>query len=590
MRPFKPPADRVPLAIRVAVSTAIVAGVGWAAGDLSAGLIATLGVFTADYGTDRPYVNRGIQSAVVAVSLAGVVTAGAWAAEWAWLGVAVVSTVAVAAVWICSALGVGPPGAYMFVLVCAAGIGVSASHLQPWQIGLLVLAGGVTAWAAQMSAALTDPRGPEKKSVREAGNAVAAYLRAVPGPQDAAARQRAAESLSRAWETLVDHQPGFTRSAERLAGLREANHALHLMFAEGMAASGRGTPAAAGASDTARAIGALEASPSTVLGPDRNRPPLAPPSRPARLAAAIRRGSHSRRVMARVALATPLAGALAAGFGVGHAYWAMAAAVLVLHQGANLRATVQRGIDRVVGTLAGLGLAALILMTHPQGWWLIAVVALLQFGIEMYAVANYALATVFITAIALTISAGTHQVDSGALLLDRGLDTLLGCGVGLAVFLALARRQEGRRIHTEIGVVLRRIVAVSEFLAAETPQSLSARAARRALQDSLFDLTAAHDAARHGSQRDRAAAARLAALVGATEQLGYATVAASWNAERSGAATFEPGDPDSYLALLRRLAAVTEPSDAPNVPEVLPDFAAPDMRALLTALRSEAAG
>ena len=42
------------MAARVAVSTAITAGVGWAAGDIGAGLIATLGVFTADYGTDRP--------------------------------------------------------------------------------------------------------------------------------------------------------------------------------------------------------------------------------------------------------------------------------------------------------------------------------------------------------------------------------------------------------------------------------------------------------------------------------------------------------------------------------------------------------
>lgn len=583
MRPFKPPADRLPLAIRVAVSTAIVAGVGWAAGDLGAGLIATLGVFTADYGTDRPYLNRALQSAVVAVSLAGVVTVGAWASAVAWLGVVAVSTVAIAAVWLCSALGVGPPGAYMFVLVCAAGIGVSASHLQPWQIGLLVLAGGATAWAAQMSAALTDPRGPEKKAVAAAGNAVADYLQSATGPQSGAARQRAAEALSRAWETLVDHQPGFVRSTVELSRLRDANHALHRLFADATAAAGRGRPTPGPAADLARAIGALQADPAVVIGPERNRPPLPPVAVPVKLAGALSRGSHSRRVMLRVAVATPLAGALAAGFGVGHAYWAMAAAVLVLHQGAHLMATLQRGAERVVGTLVGLGFAALILVMHPQGWWLIAVVAGLQFCIEMYVVANYALATVFITAIALTISSGTHRVDIGALILDRGLDTVLGCGVGIAVYLTLARRQEARRVHVAIAEVLARTATATELLACDSPRSIPARSARRALQESIFALNAADDAARHGSRSDRAAATRLAAVTAAAEHLGYATVAACWAAERGGSGIFGGADPESYLALLQHLAeSIERPAAIDGEP---PPFAASEVRDMLAAMR-----
>ena len=39
--------------------------------------------------------------------------------------------------------------------------------------------------------------------------------------------------------------------------------------------------------------------------------------------------------MVRVAIAAPLAGAAATALGLGHAYWAIAAAVLVLHQGAD---------------------------------------------------------------------------------------------------------------------------------------------------------------------------------------------------------------------------------------------------------------
>jgi uncharacterized membrane protein YccC len=326
-----------------------------------------------------------------------------------------------------------------------------------------------------------------------------------------------------------------------------------------------------------------------VLGTGRNRPPLPPPALPARLAAAISRGSHSRRVMTRVALATPLAGALAAGFGVGHAYWAMAGAVLVLHQGSHLMATLQRGLDRVAGTLVGLGLAAVVRLDNPQAWWLIALVVTLQFCIEMFVVVNYAVATVFITAIALTISAGTRRVDIGVLILDRGLDTVIGCGVGLTVYLLMSRRQESRRIHTEIDAVLGHIIAVTGFLAEGTPRSLAARAARRALQDSIFGLETALDAARNGSRGDRAAAARLAAIVAATEHLGYATIAASWNAEQGGPSIFLPGDSDSYLTMLRQLREVRKPSDLPPAGEDLPAFAAPDVRALLEAVQAQPA-
>lgn len=580
MRTFRlrPSPGRWPLATRVAVCTAITASAGWAAGDIGAGLIATLGVFTADYGTDRPFANRAIQSAVIATGLALAVTVGAWAATLAWLAVAAVSVVAVVAVWLCAALGVGPPGAYMFVVVCAAGIGVSASNLLPWQIGLLVLGGGATAWVAQMSACWKDPRGPERKAVSAAGTAVAAYLRAAGAQQAAGARRQAAAALSRAWETLVDHQPGTARPSETLSRLRTANHALHVMFADGMA--GRPTPGA----DTALAIAALEADPAVVIGDDLSRPPLLPAAVPVRLAEAIRRGSHHRRVMVRVAVATPLAGALAAGLGVGHAYWAMAAAVLVLHQGAHLMATLRRGGERIVGTMTGLGFAALILAAHPRGWWLIAVVAGLQFCIEMYILANYALATVFITAIALTISSGTHRVDVGVLVADRATDTVIGCGVGVLVYLLMARRQEARRIHAAIAEVLQRTATVSEFLARGAPRSLEARDARRALQESIFDLNAAEEAARNGSRSDRAAAARLSPAVAATEHLGYATVAACWAAEQCGPAIFGCSDPDFYLGLLRRLAEATSNPGVPTPADELPPYAASEVRALQRAV------
>ncbi len=86
--------------------------------------------------------------------------------------------------WLCNALAVGPPGAYIFVVACAAGIGASAAHLAPWTLGLLVLGGGAVAWLVQMSGAVFGFRKPERAAVAAAAEAVADYLEAVNSPQE----------------------------------------------------------------------------------------------------------------------------------------------------------------------------------------------------------------------------------------------------------------------------------------------------------------------------------------------------------------------------------------------------------------------
>ncbi len=583
--PLRPLPHRWRPALRLAVSTAIPILAGWFAGDIDAGLVASLGAFTCSYGSDRPFPNRGVQLAAIAAAFAVAVTVGASATAFAWLAVAAVSAVAVAAVWLCSALSVGPPGAYMFVLVCAAGVGVSATGLSAWQIGLLVLAGGTTAWSVQMSHFLAAPRGPEKAALAASAEAVAAYLEVAGLADSGPARRQAAAALSRAWAVLSEYQPPTARRDRMLLPYREANHALHVLFADAMGAvaSGEAVPAAAAA--TARAIGNRSADPALVAGPGDNRPPLRGPSVTARLARAVKPGAHTRRVMFRVGLAAPLAGASAALFGVGHVYWAMAAAVLILHQGAHRLATLRRGGERLAGTFVGLGLAAIILSAHPQGLWLVAVVAVLQFAIELYVVSNYALATVFITAIALTIASGSRRVDITGLVLDRGLDTAIGCAAGIAVYLLVARRQEAHRITGAIVDMLRDVTNVTTFLRRGDACSLAARDARRNLGHSILELTAAEEAARGGSRSERATALSLAPIATAAENLGYATVTACWAAEHSAEDMFGSADAESYVAVLGGLSDALRTGAVPIFTADLPPFAAPEVRALAEALR-----
>lgn len=566
---------RWPLAVRAATSTAIPVLVGSAVGNVGAGLIATLGAFTARFGGDRPYLNRGVQLAVVSVSLAAAVAVGSWAAQVAWLGIAVVSVVAVAAVWLCNALAVGPPGAYVFALACAAGVGVSAAKLAPWQLGAMVLCGGSVAWLVQMAGALRERRRPERVAVAAAGDAVATYVEAVGSAGETAARHRAAAALHAAWNALIGFQP--TSGADvTLQRLRAANHALHVLFADTMTATAVGDGASPDAADAARRIGDLTADPATVSTRATDRAPLGRPRAAALLRAALRPGSHVRHVMVRVAIAAPLAGTAATLLGIGHAYWAIAAAVLILHQGADRSRTLRRGLDRLTGTWVGLILAAGILWLHPQGWWLAVILAALQMTIQMLVVRHYGLASVFITAAALTIATGSHRVDVGELLLARGSDTLVGCAVGVAVFLVLSRFQESTRLIDSIAATVDAVAAAVPHLAADTA-TLAARTARRDLQLAAIDLRDAVDAAAAGPARMRAAGERLAPAAVAAEHLAYRAVAACWEQDdRASGPLLGTADADAVARQMRGLATALRARA----------FGAADVAALDDALRS----
>nr|WP_242679968.1 FUSC family protein [Nocardioides sp. IC4_145] len=158
-----------------------------------------------------------------------------------------------------------------------------------------------------------------------------------------------------------------------------------------------------------------------------------PPGEPA-----IGRSTGLWRHVAPSALAVLVAGALATGLGIGHPYWAMVSAVVPLAAADPLRQVV-RGLHRIVGTTLGLGLAALLLAWDPSPLGVVLVVVLLQVLAELLVGRNYAAALVVITPLALLMVHLVAPTPTATLLLDRGVETLLGVVVGLVVGRAARR-------------------------------------------------------------------------------------------------------------------------------------------------------
>ncbi|MET0693035.1 MAG: FUSC family protein [Propionibacteriaceae bacterium] len=523
-----------PNVVRTTICIAAPAVVGWALGDLSAGLLASLGGFTGLFGGRRPYLNRARLLFAVAVCMSICVGLGIWAGADRWLGVAVVTVIAALATWVCNAFSI-QPGAYQIALACATGTALHAQSADLVQTSLLVLAGGIFACLVQLSPAVMDRHGPEREAISEAGFAVADFLDALGGPEADLRQHEAAVAMHDAWVRLVNQQPQRRHPGNGLLRLREISRQLQFLLADGMR---RRQPDTASATKARRLAGqALRR-----VAPDTrvvlHALPLGRPSGLEIMRNAVQPSSRSLLVIIRVTVAAAISGSLGLALGLTHSYWAIAASVLVLSQGFDQRRTLQRGLERTAGTVVGVGLVAGILTLGPSGPMLIALISLAVFCGQLMITRNYVSAAVFITCSALLMSgAGLPPDDAWALVWARGVDTALGCAVAIAVFVLLSRKSPDAWLPTALADTVDAAATAVDQLVPATITSWPALVARRDLQRRVLTLSETYENAINGFEPQRMAAERIWPVVVATERLAYRVLAEGWRLQQAVATT-----------------------------------------------------
>ncbi|WP_224005802.1 FUSC family protein [Paraburkholderia tropica] len=530
---------RFPFAVRAGLCCGIPVMAGWFAGDIHAGLLATIGSFTALYGSDRPYRNRAVHLALIAFALAAVVALGICIAPHAILAVVFVALIAALATFACNSLHVGPPGAYMFALACASGTGMAASGADPLRSGLYVLCGGIVSWLAHMAGALIDRRGPERAAIATAAEAVAAFAESSGSAKGVVARHRAAHALDEAWTTLITWQSfSSSRAASDpvLDALRRQGHRLHRIFSELLTETGPQDAHRAEFAQLAREARRLgdEARHASVPAAPEDAVsfPLSRRTAFAALRESVVPWSNPLLLAARVGVATLIAGGIGVALGLDRAYWGMAAVVVVLNQAYGWPGTFRRACYRVLGTLAGLILAWAVLAAHPQGLWIAAAVGLLQFAIEIWVVLQYAVAAIFITSNALTIAAGGQGFPAIThLFTARALDTAIGCAVALAVFHFTVRRSAHHQLRSEMARTLaaaQRVLRCLSHGAATAPEALEAR---RDLQHQTITLQQVFEADAPALKGDAPLSRTLSRAAASTQRLAYRLLNACWEQE-----------------------------------------------------------
>lgn len=146
----------------------------------------------------------------------------------------------------------------------------------------------------------------------------------------------------------------------------------------------------------------------------------------------IARSRAMRVHAARYLIAVVIAGTLGVLGGAGHANWTMAAAAVPL-AATNTKSRLLRGIHRVIGTLAGILLTAVILLPGFDRTTLTVLLMVLLFPTELFMMRHYGLAMMFFTPAILLMSQLAYPISRHVLVTDRGIETLLGASIGMAV-------------------------------------------------------------------------------------------------------------------------------------------------------------
>ncbi|MFE5209429.1 FUSC family protein [Streptomyces sp. NPDC056600] len=551
LRPGRPAEIWYKHAVSVVVATAPPNLLLVALGRLDLAMYTMAGSLCALYAHNRPYAARARALAWVVAGMVAGLAVALTAASLTSSGVLLVAVGAVLAALhkvLCDATRIGPPGNVILTFVS------SAALFAPQTLGevpghvVLALAAGAFSWLVGMAPGALRPHGPERRAVVQALGAVARYAQAAgpgkaggpgeaagtpqavgtpeaagsaasgpsAGPHAEAARADAAGAVQQAWQTLL--------TTGRRSASRRPLGALLVRAETVLAAPSAGDAAAL--REWARRLHGLGRVTDTfgptldaegeeeLLGVEVERAFASPPL--------LRRLAPLRAVALRTLLGCALAGWASLALGIGRPYWALVTAAALFQT--TLSLTWNRGVQRVVGNLAGVVLFVLLApVAHLSQWTLVLTGLALAFGAEALISRNYWLGSLCVTPMALLITEYAHWQDTPALVVDRAVDTLVGALVGLLAAAVVT----DRRAVDRVAAALRQARAArlrAEALLAGPPTGPGALAvARRELAAALVGLRGATQAA-SGEWWARALPTR---DVTSEERAGHRTLAAT---------------------------------------------------------------
>lgn len=477
------------------------------------GMISLMGAMTPVWETGRPFWARVRNSVLVSAGLTTSMAVGVLVAPYGWaiIPASVLTILVISLIYYTFVLTRGPSPVMMFY-AAILGTYFGAEGSVGWSMV------GVTAFASVVASTLLlipllfGVRRPEQRAVEAARRAVADYCGITGVDAEEALRQArnvAFQAVNGAGLTLESAWPADRghRYEALIAELKDIDQKLAQTV---IANSG----------------GDVDNRPLSGKTPELTHRP----SWGLLLSHSLRGDSVEWFTSWRMAVAAGLAGIVSELMGIGHPYWAILTATIVINQWIGRRSATRRAGQRTVGTVLGVGVVWGISAFEPSPWWIVVAVLICAIGQYLVLPLNYALALTLITPMALlAVEAGGAGGTVATLSFDRLIDTLIGAGAAVAVTWATSWHSPRRLVRSQSARSAAAIDAVEYLDEHDGPRSIGGRRARAELQYELIH---------HLSILERAVAddprlASLAAAEHAVADRGYAALARGWLAVRS---------------------------------------------------------
>lgn len=435
-------------------------------------------------------------------------TIGMLTGPYPWLMPPVMAGLTLVIVWVWHATMTGPPGPINTMFAAAFGAYMAThGHTISSLIPITAFAWFTAALASVLILAL-DVHAPEREAVDAADAAVSAYRDRPDDTSERVAnrmRSHAYNSVHEAWRVL---RIGRNRRPLTATGRDLEDHLMGIHLNLIQVLQSESFPAS-----------------SLAIGANFRRVPMGRPPVVYLLKTAMQRGSRPWLVALRATLAVLLASTMMIASPVGHSYWAILSALIVLHMGASRADMTIRAAHRVVGTGIGVMVYFAIIALHPSDWAKVVIVIAAIYGLEAVVTRNYALAVVFITTFALMMTPIGSTADITTVMRDRFVETVIGVSAAVLMIWLVGGKAPVLLVRSQYRRTLGTMIAVLGDLAAGTSVTRKAREDRRNM---VFELERA--SAILSSQRpdDPEALSRWQGVQEHVNRFGYDVMAACW--------------------------------------------------------------
>lgn len=420
-----------------------------------AGLISMVGSMTpVAVSNGMPFKSRVKSLVTISFAISVCMGIGAMANVISYAIVPVVFVVGALSMFVYHSIFSGPPGPIGLILATVLGSYI-CGHLNydPFMAVLITLGAALSSSLISLIDVVVDPVRPVRFAVKDAVSSVAAFEDLVSHKQvrfDAfiEAKNNATRRINRAWNYL-DAGLIFKRTgaAEELADLKKQLAVAHMRFAGALEEEETGEPR-------------FHAEDVTVGQ-------ISLPGFAYRIRTNFNTRSQAFFAALRLGVACSAAALITYGLNIGHPYWAVLTAGMMLHLVPDRDTSIKKAGFRMVGEIAGLVLYAALIPFLSSSTQAFAMVLVLFFLHDLVNPRNMALGTLMMTTLILLVGTLGSLGDEPVLTVvgTRAFETVVGMVCALVSLYFVGKNAPERMIRAQFRRLIKASVEVLNYMA-----------------------------------------------------------------------------------------------------------------------------